>query len=201
MTLATGVRLGTYEILSALGAGGMGEVYRARDTRLGREVALKVLPPEVTSEPGRLERFDREARAIAALNHPHIVTIYSTEEADAVGFFGGVDGDDVRMVERRDGTRFAIEAFEAAGFVGDVGRQDLQRDLAAKPRIARAIHLAHASGSKRGDDFVRSKLLTGTEGHQELWIVMHGVAVGAWHQLLPIWFSFCVLIAIIATCS
>ncbi len=64
----------------------MGEVYRARDSRLGRDVALKVLPPEVTNEPGRLERFDREARAIAALNHPHIVTIYSTEEAGGIRF-------------------------------------------------------------------------------------------------------------------
>ena len=86
MPLAPRSKLGVYEILSSLGAGGMGEVYRARDTRLGREVALKVLPPEVTNEAGRLERFDREARAIAALNHPHIVTIYSTEEADGIRF-------------------------------------------------------------------------------------------------------------------
>ena len=86
MPLSSGQKLAAYEIISSLGAGGMGEVYRARDARLGRDVALKVLPPEVTSEPGRLERFDREARAIAALNHPHIVTIYSTEEADGIRF-------------------------------------------------------------------------------------------------------------------
>lgn len=84
--LAAGTRIGSYEIVGSLGAGGMGEVYRARDSRLGREVALKVLPPEVTNEAGRLERFDREARAIAALNHPHIVTLYSTEEADGIRF-------------------------------------------------------------------------------------------------------------------
>ena len=86
MPLSPGQQLGSYEIVSSIGAGGMGEVYRARDTRLGRDVALKILPPEVTNEPGRLERFDREARAIAALNHPHIVTIYSTEHVDDVRF-------------------------------------------------------------------------------------------------------------------
>jgi TolB-like protein len=86
MPLSPGQKLASYEIISSLGAGGMGEVYRARDARLGRDVALKVLPPEVTSEPGRLERFDREARAIAALNHPHIVTIYSTEHVDGIRF-------------------------------------------------------------------------------------------------------------------
>lgn len=86
MPLKPNQKLGAYEVVCSLGAGGMGEVYRARDSRLGRDVALKVLPPEVTNEAGRLERFDREARAIAALNHPHIVTIYSTEEADGIRF-------------------------------------------------------------------------------------------------------------------
>jgi serine/threonine protein kinase len=86
MSLTPGRRLGLYEIVSSLGEGGMGEVYRARDLRLGRDVALKILPPDVVNIAGRLERFDREARAIAALNHPHIVTIYSTEEADGVRF-------------------------------------------------------------------------------------------------------------------
>jgi len=75
-----------YRITAALGAGGMGEVYRATDTKLGREVALKVLPPDMARDPERLARFQREARAIAALNHPHIVTLYSVEEADGVPF-------------------------------------------------------------------------------------------------------------------
>jgi serine/threonine protein kinase len=86
MSLTPGTRLGSYEVLAAIGEGGMGEVYRAHDPRLGRDVALKVLPPDVAHDPVRLERFRREARAVAALNHPHIVTIYSTEEADGIPF-------------------------------------------------------------------------------------------------------------------
>jgi adenylate cyclase len=86
MSLAAGTPLGSYRIIAPLGAGGMGEVYRAHDPRLGRDVALKVLPADMAGDPARLERFTREARAIAALNHPHIVTIYSTEEADGLRF-------------------------------------------------------------------------------------------------------------------
>jgi len=75
-----------YRILEKLGAGGMGEVYRATDTKLGRDVALKVLPGEMARDPERLARFQREARAVAALNHAHIVTIFSVEEVDGVHF-------------------------------------------------------------------------------------------------------------------
>jgi TolB-like protein/Tfp pilus assembly protein PilF len=81
-----GQRLAHYRITAAIGAGGMGQVYRATDTKLGRDVALKVLPPEMASSPERLERFQREARAVAALNHPLVVTIYSVEEADGIHF-------------------------------------------------------------------------------------------------------------------
>ncbi len=86
MTLNSGTRIGTYEIQSPLGAGGMGEVYRARDTKLGREVALKVLPDAVARDPNRLARFEREARIVALLNHPNIVTIHSIEEDAGVRF-------------------------------------------------------------------------------------------------------------------
>jgi eukaryotic-like serine/threonine-protein kinase len=81
-----GRTLSHYRINAAIGKGGMGDVYRATDSKLGREVALKVLPPDVASDPERLARFQREAHAVAALNHPHIVTIHSVEEADGVQF-------------------------------------------------------------------------------------------------------------------
>jgi eukaryotic-like serine/threonine-protein kinase len=83
-SLLTGRRLGTYDVQALLGAGGMGQVYRARDTRLGREVALKILPREVAADPERLTRFEREARLLASLNHPHIAAIYGIEEGDGV---------------------------------------------------------------------------------------------------------------------
>jgi serine/threonine protein kinase len=76
MVLSLGTRLGPYEILSAIGAGGMGEVYRARDTRLGRDVALKVLPASASADPDRVRRFEQEARAAATLSHPNILAVY-----------------------------------------------------------------------------------------------------------------------------
>src|SRR5881296_1885096 len=85
MLLSTGQRFGPYEILSPAGAGGMGEVYRAKDTRLDRIVAIKVLPSHVASDPERRQRFEREARAISSLNHPHICALYD------VGHQAGAD--------------------------------------------------------------------------------------------------------------
>src|SRR5512143_2444921 len=76
MPLASGTRLGAYEIVAPLGAGGMGEVYRARDTRIGREIAIKVLPADVESDPERRRRFREEAVAAGALNHPNVLTVH-----------------------------------------------------------------------------------------------------------------------------
>ena len=81
MAMSAGRRLGSYEITSALGAGGMGEVYRARDTKLNRAVALKILTEAFTRDPDRLARFTREAQVLASLNHPHIGAIYGFEDS------------------------------------------------------------------------------------------------------------------------
>src|SRR5271170_4979949 len=80
MALTAGTRLGPYEILAPIGAGGMGEVYRARDTKLDRDVAIKVLPPSFAQDPERLARFEREAKVLASLNHPNIAQIYGLED-------------------------------------------------------------------------------------------------------------------------
>ena len=85
MSLAAGARLNHYEVIAQLGEGGMGEVYRALDSTLGRHVALKLLPPDLARDPVRIDRFRREARTVASLNHPHIVTIYSVEQDAATG--------------------------------------------------------------------------------------------------------------------
>src|SRR6476619_5798939 len=84
MALSVGSRLGPYEILALIGAGGMGEVYRARDTKLNRDVAIKVLLPAVANDPDRLARFSREAHVLASLNHPHIAQIHGLEESAGV---------------------------------------------------------------------------------------------------------------------
>src|SRR5688500_10503314 len=84
MVLAPGTRLGVYEVLSAIGAGGMGEVYKARDTRLHRDVAVKVLPRVFGADADRLARFEREAHMLAALNHPNIAQVYGLEDREGV---------------------------------------------------------------------------------------------------------------------
>jgi len=100
MTLAAGSKLGPYEIVAPLGAGGMGEVYRARDSRLGRDVAIKVIPDAFARDPDRLARFEREARAASALSDPHIVVVHDIGEDNGVRYFASelVDGPDLRAI-------------------------------------------------------------------------------------------------------
>src|SRR5690242_12857165 len=95
MSLLPGTRLGPYEIAAPIGAGGMGEVYRARDTRLNRTVAIKIVSPEIAGGPEARARFEREAQAISALSHPHICTLFDVGQADGVEYLvmEHLDGD------------------------------------------------------------------------------------------------------------
>ena len=129
MPLTVGSRLGPYEVLAAIGAGGMGEVYRARDSRLSREVALKVLPGDLSSDSDRLARFEQEARSASALNHPHIVVVYDVGRADSVAYIAMelVDGRSVREL-----------------LAGD--RLPLKKVLQIGSQIADGLAKAHAAG-------------------------------------------------------
>src|SRR3979409_324856 len=100
MTLAMGTRLGPYEITAKLGEGGMGEVYRATDSKLKREVAIKVLPAAFAEDKERLARFEREAQVLAQLHHPNIASIFGLEESDRMG--GGVRALVMELVEGED---------------------------------------------------------------------------------------------------
>src|SRR5712671_3468725 len=106
MTINTGTRLNHYSIVSKIGAGGMGEVYLAQDTKLDRKVALKVLPADVASNRDRMERFVREAKAAGALNHPNIAHIYEIGESDGTNFIAMefVEGVTLREKIHRDKT-------------------------------------------------------------------------------------------------
>src|SRR5437870_12495119 len=129
MALTSGTKLGPYEIVAPLGAGGMGEVYRACDTKLGRDVALKLLPPLFAADADRVERFEREARLLASLNHPHIGAIYGFEDAGNVPalVLELVEGDTLDDRVRR-------------------GRLPLSEALAVAQQIADALDAAHRAG-------------------------------------------------------
>src|SRR5437870_2077803 len=129
MPLSAGTRLGPYEVQSALGAGGMGEVYRAIDTRLKRQVAIKILPPSLAADPDRLARFQHEAEVLASLNHPNIAHIHGLEEA------GGVKALVLELVEGEDlAQRIARGAIP------------LDEALPIAKQIADALEAAHEQG-------------------------------------------------------
>ena len=134
MTLAAGTRLGPYEVLGSIGAGGMGEVYRARDERLSRGVALNVLPAEISSDAGRLARFEKEARAASSLNHPNIVTIYDIGSSDSLTYIA------MELIEGR-----TLREVIASGPIA------LRRSLSLAAQIADGLARAHGEGIVHGD--------------------------------------------------
>jgi len=134
MSLASGSRLGPYQVIAPLGAGGMGEVYKARDTRLGREVALKILPPHLVGDPDRRQRFLREARAASLLNHPNIITIYDIAETG--------------------GAHFIVMEYVAGRTLADrmaAGRLETAETLGLTRQIAAAMGKAHGAGITHRD--------------------------------------------------
>ena len=137
MPLAAGARLGSFEILTPLGAGGMGEVYRARDTRLGREVALKILPEAFASDPERLMRFEREAKTLASLNHPRIAQVYGFEEVPSTAGVG-LGASRVLAMELVDGEDLAARLAR--------GALPIDEALPIATQIAEALEAAHEQG-------------------------------------------------------
>ena len=135
MPLASGTRLGSYEIQSALGAGGMGEVYRARDTTLNRDVAIKVLPDLFATDPDRLARFEREAQALAALNHPNTAHVYGLERRERQE---GQDGAAFIVMELVDGEELAQRIAR--------GAIPLDEAMPIAAQIADALEVAHERG-------------------------------------------------------
>ena len=126
MPLSSGTRLGPYEILNALGAGGMGEVYRARDTRLGRDVAIKISPPHLSESTEARQRFEREARSVSSLNHPHICALYD---------IGSEDGTAYLVMEYLEGETLAQRL--------EKGPLSLEQFLRTAIEIAEALDKAH----------------------------------------------------------
>src|SRR4029453_17416030 len=144
MTLDPGTRIGPYEVVSMIGAGGMGEVYRARDTRLQRDVALKVLPPLFADDPERLARFEREAQMLAALNHPRIAAIHGFEDSGSTRalILELVEGETLadiiarRAMPRREAVPIALqvaEALEGAHEQGIVHRDPKPQNIILRP--------------------------------------------------------------------
>ena len=134
MTLTPGTRLGVYEVGAQIGEGGMGQVFRATDTRLKRQVAIKVLPHAVAADHARLARFQREAQLLASLNHPHIAGIYGLEES------GGVSAIVMELVDGADLSQ-TLEALRATG-----SRLPLDDVLRIAMQIAAALDAAHEQG-------------------------------------------------------
>jgi eukaryotic-like serine/threonine-protein kinase len=137
VALTPGTRLGVYDVLAAIGEGGMGQVWRARDTKLNRDVALKVLPDSFAHDPERLARFTREAQTLASLNHPHIAAIYGLEESPSTG---SGQGNGVRAL--------VMELVEGDDLSQRIARGAIPLDeaLPITKQIAEALEAAHEQG-------------------------------------------------------
>src|SRR3954470_14603708 len=133
----SGHTLGAYHLQALLGAGGMGEVYRARDAKLGRDVAIKILPRAMTSDPDRLARFEREARVLAALNHSNICAIYGVEEADGLRFL---------ILELVDGETLSQKLANVAALNSRAPGLPIDEALTLARQIAEALEVAHEKG-------------------------------------------------------
>src|SRR2546426_3924175 len=150
MTLGSGTRLGPYEIVAPLGSGGMGEVYRAHDPRLGRDVAIKVLPAAFSSDPDRLHRFEQEARAAAALNHPHILAVHD---------IGTYDGSPYIVSELLDGRTLREQLAPGPLLV--------RRAIECGIQIGRGLAAAHDKGIVHRD-LKPENVFVMTDGHVKI---------------------------------
>src|SRR6266436_4030219 len=150
MSLVTGTKLGRYEIRTQIGAGGMGEVYLAQDTRLDRKVALKILPADVGTNRDRMERFVREAKSAAALNHPNIAHVYEIGEHDGTHFIAMefIDGQTLREKIHRE-------------------RTELRKLLRYLQHVAEGLAKAHAAGIVHRDLKPDNMMIT-REGHAKI---------------------------------
>ena len=155
MTLSPGTRFGPYEISAEIGAGGMGVVYRATDTTLDREVAIKVLPESMASDAERISRFDREAKMLASLNHPNIAQIYGLERSDDTTAL---------VMELVEGPTLA-DRIEQGALPADeaLGRWNGRGDFARRPDTATSQRGRPAAAHREGD----GRLHAGEGGHQE----------------------------------
>ena len=150
MTIAAGTRLGPYEILSPLGAGGMGEVYKARDKKLDRDVAVKVLPQSVAADPDTLARFEREAKAVAALSHPNILAIHD---------FGNQDGVAYAVMELLEGETLRAKL--------DAGPITQKRVVEYALQVAKGLSAAHDKGIVHRD-LKPENLFVSRDGHVKI---------------------------------
>jgi eukaryotic-like serine/threonine-protein kinase len=194
MTIASGIRLGSYEVIAQIGAGGMGEVYEARDTKLGRNVAIKILPEAFAHDSERLARFQREAKMLAALNHPNIATIYGLENSDSTHFL---------IMELVSGETLAAR-------IKGEGPVPVEEALKVAVQIAEALEAAHDKGIIHRDlkpanvkltpegkvkvlDFGLAKAFAGDDASEDpsnsptlsMAATMHGVILGTAAYMSP----------------